>query len=236
MRNIQPMPRKVSPRHQESTPHSSFNKDKAGFTFIELFIAISIFTVVAIALYSTFFAGISVWRRSGEDRDVYQNIRFVFDDMTKDFRNIVYCSEDEESMFAFSGMTDEVVFITSEGTFSEEDVFRKELAKVAYRLDRDAGELIRIRAGKSLGFNIEKAEKESLLKGIEDLKFEYCYDSDDEDDPYLWKEEWEDKEMRIPRGVMVTFHIKVEEEKEALKFTKTIFVPTGILGEGEIGL
>ena len=50
--------------------------------------------------------------------------------------------------------------------------------------------------------------------------------------PYLWKDEWVDEEMRIPRGVKLTSLVKAEKgEKEALKFTKIIFIPIGVLGE-----
>lgn len=215
----------------------NFNRRyKEGFTLIELFIAISIFAVVAIALYSTFFAGISVWRRSGESRDVYQDIRFVLDDMTRDLRNIVYYTKDPESAFAFSGTADELDFITLEGPFVEKDTSRKELIKIVYRFDDAIDGLVRIRADKSLGFDIEKGEKEILLKDIEDLKFEYCYDSGDEDDPYLWEDKWEDKDLRIPRGVKVIFQIKVAKVKEPLEFAKTVFIPIGVLGEKELGL
>jgi type II secretion system protein J len=214
------------------------NRKKTGFTFIELLIAVSIFAVIAVALYSTFFAGISLWKRSSEGGNVYHDIRFMFGDMTKDFRNIVYMTGDEESMYAFSGAEDEVIFMTLEDTSAEEDVIRRELVKVAYRFDESTDELIRIRAYKSVGFNIEneKAEKELMLKGIEDFKFEYCYDSDDEFDPYLWKEEWEHDDLKPTIGVKVTFHIKAETKRKPLRFSKTIFVPTGVFEKEPVGL
>ena len=209
---------------------------RRGFTFIELLIAVSIFAVVAIALYSTFFAGISVWRRSGPDGSVYQDVKFAFDDIAKDLKNAVYLSGDEESIFIFSGSAEEIAFITLEPTFSEEDTGR-ELVKVAYSFDESEGQLIRKRADILAGFDVEKAEKEVLLDGLEGFTLEYCYDSGDEDAPYLWEEEWEDDEMRLPRGVKVVFLIKTETAgKQPLKFSEIIFVPTGILGEREIGL
>lgn len=211
-------------------------KSLTGFTLIELFIAISIFAVVAVALYSTFFAGISVWRRSSESGDIHQDIKFALDDITKDLRNIIYCTEDGESIYAFSGTTEEIAFITLEAPFLQEDISRRELAKIAYRFDKNKHQFIRIRVAKSLGFDIEKGEKEVLLKGIEELKFEYCYFSGDEDEPYLWQEEWEDDESRIPRVVRLTFRIKTKREKEPLEFTKTIFIPIGVLGEEKVGL
>ena len=219
---------------------NSVIKNKTGFTLIELLIAISIFAVVAIALYSTFFAGIAVWRRSSEGGNIYQDIRLIFADMTKDLRNIIYMYNEkkEESMYTFSGVSEEVVFVTLEASPFEEDISRKELVKVVYRFDKDVSALIRIRADKSIGFDIEKAEKEVLLKGIEEFKFEYCYDSDDEFDPYLWKEEWEGKEFdfKPPQGIRVTFLVKAERKRKPLKFSKTIFVPIGVFEKEPIGL
>lgn len=217
------------------------NKNKAGFTLIELFIAISIFAVVAIALYSTFFAGISVWRRSGEGGNAYHNIRFMFDDMTKDLKNSIYMyskksKDKEESIYAFSGTNREIIFITLEDAATEDDIFRRELTRVAYRFDEGEGRLIRLRADKTSGFDIEKGKEEVLLKEVEDFKFEYCYETDSDIEPYEWKEEWEDDQMMIPRGVKATFLIKAEKIKEPLKITKIIFVPKGILGKEEIGL
>jgi len=216
---------------------SFFNKDKTGFTLIELFIAISIFAVVAIALYSTFFAGISIWKRSAEGGDVYQNIRFILDDMTKDLKNSVYMYSNEEgSIYAFSGTDEEISFITLEDVTSEEETSRRELVKAAYRFDKTEDSLIRAKADKSMGFDIEKAEEEIVLKDIEDFKFEYCYETDSDIEPYEWKEEWEEDKKKIPRGVRVSFHSMAERERRPVKFTKTIFILTGVLGEEEVGL
>lgn len=209
---------------------------KKAFTLIELLIAISIFAVVAVALYSTFFAGISIWRRSSAGGDIYQEVKFTLDDITKDLRNIVYCTKDEESMYAFSGGAQEITFFTLEAPFVREGEPRKELVKVVYKYDQEKDELIRMRAEKSTGFDVEKSEREALLKNMKELKFEYSYFSGDEDEPYLWQEEWEDDEARIPRGVRLTFRVKTEKEAEPLEFTKTIFVPIGVLGEKKAGL
>ncbi len=207
------------------------------FTLIELLIAISIFAIVAVALYSTFFAGISVWKKSGEGGNIYQDAKFVFDDIKRDLQNAIYLSKDEESIFTFSGEAEEISFITLQPVFLEEDISRKELVKVTYGFDAGKNQLISLKAEKSLGFDTEKAEKEILLDGVEKFTIFYCYDTGDEDDPYEWKEEWEDRDMRIPRGVKIISLIRSGgDTKDTLEFTKTIFIPIGVLGEREVGL
>ncbi len=211
--------------------------NKGAFTFIELLIAVSIFAVVAIALYSTFFAGIMVWKRSGEGGGLYQDVKFTFDYINRDLKNAVTYTTDEESALVFSGTASEVSFVTLEPSFLENGMAGRELISVSYGLEEEEGQLTRRAAGISLGLDTEKAEKEILLKGVEDFKFEYCYDSGDEDEPYLWKEEWEHEGMKVPRGIRLSFLIKSEKGgKGASEFSKIIFVPTGVLGEKEIGL
>lgn len=210
------------------------NKSSFSFTLIELLIALSIFAVVAIALYSAFSAGIAVWRRSSEGRDAYQDVKFIFDDMTKDLKNALYLSKGEESIYAFSGTTSEIIFMALEDTSSEEGP-QKEIVKLAYKYDEGQNELIRLRADISNGFDIEKGEREVLFSNVEEFELEYCYDSGDEDNPYLWKDEWLEGDVGIPRGIRITLLGKAGRRGEEMpKFIKTVFIPTGILGEKEL--
>ena len=219
--------------------------NQKGFTLIELLIALSIFAVIAVTMYSTFFAGISVWKRSGDNSGIYQDIRVSFDDIARDLKNMIYFTKDEESAYAFVGMPQKVIFMTLDEYATESMEAGKEVVKVSYSFDDAKGELIKERSDISAGFDIEKAVKETLLKNVEDFKFEYCYHSGDEEEPYLWQEEWKDEEERIPRGVRVTAFFSAKGGSasggkgaksgiDASKTRRVIFIPTGILGEKEL--
>lgn len=211
------------------------NKLNKSFTIIEILISLSIFAVVAVTLYSTFSAGLSVWQRSGDNSDAYQDIRIVFDDMARDLKDMIYFTKDKESMFIFSGMPGEISLMTLEEGASEKLEANREVVRVTYSFDDTKGELTRQRADITLGFDIKKAEKDILLKGLEDFKFEYCYYSGDEDEPYLWQEEWKDEDMKTPRGIKITAFFKGSKNaKEGSKITRIIFIPTGILGKKEL--
>src|SRR3989338_7576018 len=140
----------------------------AGFTIIELLIALSIFAVIAVTLYSTFFAGISVWKRSEDKSGTYQDIRVVFDDIARDLKNMVYFTKEKESAYVFVGMPKKVIFMTLEEYATESMESGKEVARVSYSFDDTKGELIGERAGILVGFDTEKAEDEPLLKDVED--------------------------------------------------------------------
>src|SRR3989338_1610057 len=134
-------------------------------------------------MYSTFFAGISVWKRSGDNSGIYQDIRVSFDDIARDLKNMIYFTKDEESAYAFVGMPQKVIFMTLDEYATESMEAGKEVVKVSYSFDDAKGELIKERSDISAGFDIEKAVKETLLKNVEDFKFEYCYYSGDEEEP-----------------------------------------------------
>jgi type II secretion system protein J len=210
-------------------------RNSKSFTLIELLIALSIFAVIAVTLYSTFFAGISVWRRSGEGSDAYQDMRTAFDDIARDLKNMAYFTKNKDSIYAFSGLSKEIILMTLEEGATEKMEPSREVVKVSYLFDEAKGELNRRAAGIASGFDLKKAGVETLLKGVADLKFEYCYDSGDEDEPYLWQEEWKDENAKTPRGVRITASIKSGKmAKEMPKVTRVVFIPTGVLGKKEL--
>lgn len=207
----------------------------AGFTLIELLIALSIFAVLAVTLYSTFFAGVSVWRRSGDNSGAYQEIRVVFDDIARDLKNMIYFTKDEESSYVFVGAPQKVIFMMLGEYATESMKAGRELVKISYFFDDAKGELVRAEAGISLGFDIEKAEREVLLGKLEDFKFEYCYNSGDDEEPYLWQEEWQDEDGKTPRGIRITAFLKnAPAGEKAAKVSRVIFIPTGVLGKKEL--
>ncbi|MFH0840244.1 MAG: prepilin-type N-terminal cleavage/methylation domain-containing protein [Candidatus Omnitrophota bacterium] len=209
--------------------------NKKGFTLIELLIALSIFAVVAITLYSTFFAGISVWKRSGDTSSAYQDIRVVFDDIARDLKDMIYFTKDGESAYAFIGASDKVIFMALEEYASAQMKPAKEVARISYYFDAEKNEFVKKRAGILLGFDIEKAEEDVLLEGVEDFQFEYCYYSGDEEEPYLWQDEWKDDEARVPRGIRITAVMNtIKSGADASKITRVIFIPTGVLGKEEL--
>lgn len=202
------------------------------FTLIELLIALSIFAVVAVTLYSAFFAGVSVWKRSGDTSGSYQDISAVFDDIARDLKNAVYFSKDEESGYAFMGAPGKIAFMTLEERVGARMKPCREIARLSYYFDDTADEFIKKRADISLGFDIVKAEKDVLLRGVEDFRFEYCYYSGDEDEPYIWQDEWSDEDARIPRGIRITAVMNgVKRGDGASRITRVIFIPTGVLGK-----
>lgn len=206
------------------------------FTLIELLVAVSIFSVVAIALYSTFSAGVSVWRRSEEGLAIYQDVRILLDDMEKELkRAVLYGDESEEPMLAFEGASSEISFPTIANAATGDGTAYREIAKVSYRFSKEGAALMRVSSTVRQGFDDDSGTKETVRQGVAAFAVSYAYDSGDEDEPYVWKDEWKNDEGELPRGVriMISLGDPVSGDVRA-EFVKYVLIPTGVLGEREL--
>ncbi len=203
----------------------AIRNDRA-FTFIELLIALTIFSVIAASIYYTFNAGIKVWGRGDSIITANQKLRTCFGVISIDMRNAVSYSGIEPEWSA-----DEMSFATIINT-SNKGRMAKRLANVTYRFDGTKGELSRTcfvfkeRSEGSLD------EEKMLLDNLKDLTFEYCYEPPVSDGEYIWKNEWS-VENKIPRGVKIKLTLKGEEENPPETFLETIFIPMGEIGKEE---
>ena len=102
-----------------------------------------------------------------------------------------------------------------------------EIARVAYIYDKTNKAIKRLVATKAEGFDEAKARAAEMFNNVEakNFGFEYCYKSatsSASEYEYEWKDSWEGKNVRnIPRGVRV----------KTGPFRKTVFIPSGVLGD-----
>jgi len=71
--------RSISPWQRGRSP--------GGFTLIELLLALSIFSMVAVMVYSTFMSGMQISRRSEHQNEMYRQARIALDLMTHELEN-----------------------------------------------------------------------------------------------------------------------------------------------------
>src|SRR2546425_11199656 len=68
------------------------SEEQHGFTLIELLVSLTIFSVIALAVYSVFAAGVGAWRKAQEFSSTYQTARLVLDDLAQELTNAVNIS------------------------------------------------------------------------------------------------------------------------------------------------
>ncbi len=64
-------------------------RKKAGLSLVELLISISIFSIVALTLFSTFSNGIRLSKQADRTQLFYRGVRFSFDTIARDLENMV---------------------------------------------------------------------------------------------------------------------------------------------------
>lgn len=199
-------------------------KQAQGFTFIELIIAITIFCIIAVSIYSVFRSGVRIWYRVSPLIQNTQSLRFFFNTISRDLKNSISYAKKGMN---FEGGRRKISFMTLVEVSGQGISPNAEPARVFYYLDNTRKAVRRGVATRMEGFSEDYAKISDVLNNIddEDFEFEYCYKmgSSPTEYDYEWKDEWEDKEKengKIPRGVRI----------RAGDYSEIIFIPTGTLG------
>lgn len=193
-------------------------KSLTGFTFIELLIALTIFSIIATSIYYTLGAGIKVYSRGNSIIKDNQRLRIFFDTISLDMRNTVTYAGME------SGWSAERISFPAVIDVSDNNKIDGKLAKVIYYFDDAKGRVTRIYSTLKEGFDEKYAEEEVLLDNLENFTFEYCYETEIPEGGYEWKDKWE-PEGEIPRGVKIKLTLKNEVTEIEKSFEKTVFIP-----------
>jgi len=213
-------------------------KSKRAFTLIELLVAVSIFSVIAVVLYSTFRSGVVAYKRIGEEIEQSQKTRYALNTITKDMRNIIYISN-----IPFEGGSDSLSFASTTSLSKDADY---NISKVSYFLKKYEAKTLLVRSKQSL-LDVAKEiatledlketldeedlklDSKSLLEGVLSLNFTYLFLKEDEEgtQDYEWVDFWEEETM-IP--VAINIEIKLNGGKATL--SRKVLIPAYQQGEG----
>ncbi len=198
-------------------------RDLKGFTFLELLIAVTIFSIVAVAIYSSFSVGIRAWRKTEESYKVRQETRHALDMMARDLRcAIKFTQKDPENPLieidSFDGSAGEVSFwrATTEGVF-----------KITYKLVKEENEskaLYRISQTYEQLAKDELGSGSIVVGGLSNFELKYAFKNEEEID---WGDDWQGQGANIPLGVRVILYFPAGDEEKSVGFSETILIPTG---------
>lgn len=185
---------------------------------MELLLAITLFSIIAIAIYSSLATGIKIQKRGSSLGGEYNDLRLAFYRVAQDLHNAVYTnnvylSAESQKLCFFS-----IQPIPSGG---------KEIYKITYTWEREKDYFVLLRLKETYIESLQETHSrgDELLTKISQINFDYGYlkkgMAGKED--FYWKENW--KEEAMPKLVRLKIEIKNE------KFNKVIFCPAGKLGE-----
>jgi len=196
MRFAYPVPR--SPREMQRRGGT------AGFTLLEMILAMVIFGMIAAIVYSAFYFGHRAVASGERAADENQRMRLVEEILGRQIRSAVYyfARHDEEQVAYFLGSSDAVSFVTS----APQSRGGTGLAVVTYRLAE--GRLVLEERTNFTPDQLYKvpadarSERAVLLEGFSSLRFEYL---PKEEVDAAWTDKWDARDDdSLPAAVRVT--------------------------------
>ena len=148
-----------------------------GFTFIELIISVTIFSIVIVSVYGVFYMGIKSWKRAQGEKSL-QEIRLAFLKMEKELKNTFFFSDDK-----FKGTSKNMSFPL---------VISDEVYTIIYSVNEDEN------SGLSQILRTKGEEEKEITPSMKSIKFEYAAISGDIE----WKDSW--NEDTLPYGVRIS--------------------------------
>ncbi len=202
-------------------------KSYRGFTLLELLIAITIFSIVAIAIYSSFNVGIHAWRKAENSYKVRQEARHALNTIGRELRCAINFAP-----IAFEGTSNSVSFCRT-GTFKiTYAIVKEEKEEKQKGKEVETYSLYRILQTYQESVKGEKGTESLLASGVLDFKLQYAYLDLDK---VVWKDEWKKEELNIPLGVKASLFYPSQGEGQVAEYSEAIFIPTGILKEATEG-
>lgn len=199
------------PKKMLSFPHISPGKriNRNAFSLVELLIAVSIFSIISIAIYSTFSSGAAVLRRAKVIDLAFQKGLLKQERLSRELRQMIFCrkqlfSGDREKI-VFCGIVDYIPCRLTYYFDSPTQTFMRNCDKLPDIIDPDGKVDAKL-----------KSKSTVFLDKVKGVKFSYLYL--DLKQNYNWAEAW--KEGHLPLAV------KISISTESREYVTTVFLPT----------
>jgi len=191
------------------SPHTYSDKNNKAFTLVELLIAVSIFSVVSIAIYATFSSGTSVLRRVKNIDFPQQKILLKTERFSRELRELPGCRKQlflgSKTKISFPGNSDYIP------------------CRITYYFDSPSFCLMRVVDQLSQIITPEgkvdgefKSKPTVFLSKVKEVKFSYL-NLDPVKNEYNWIDEW--AQSYLPVAVKLTVISQTQE------YASTVFLP-----------
>lgn len=219
-----------------------------GFTLIEMFLGLSIFSIIALCLFGVFRGAMQIKQRSEDQNTILREARWVFLRMDQDLNNMAHYdfSGSTPQMRACAGARDKISFLklSDEGLSvvsfylaPPEKIFvHKTLIGVKHRGNRrvvatgqeSPPSIVLVREEKPLiddwqGKESSLEDQEILSANIKKDGLAFFYAQTQKE--IGWKDLWDQNDL--PSGVRIRLSFQTEDSQKVLEFFKDVFIPSG---------
>ena len=186
-------------------------KNRPAFTFVELLIAMLIFSLVAVSIYLSFNVGVRAWQKGEGSYRTRQEARYLLGTISRELRAAV-----NSQIIIFSGRADSLSFCRAAN-----GIFR-----VTYGFDDGEKAVYRVLQTYKDNASGGAGIKSRVASGISSIKFQY---SCKKDGKFTWNDSWPEDNKTVPFGVKVCLTYSLAGAAEPFVVSQTILIPTGIL-------
>ena len=188
------------------------------FTLTEVAIVAALFSVVGIALVSSFSSGLKVWKKVYTQTPQDQ-VAIFFDKVSLDLRSAFNHNE-----IKFLGNAKRISFPGLIITRDSGGSLKKSIGEVVYYWDESGKKILRITNSMSDLYKESRGKVYEVLNGVDNFEINY-YSYSPEEDEYFWNDCRQDGILPLSVTITVSFGY----EDNILNFTKTISLPAGRL-------
>lgn len=200
-------------------------KNRKGFTFVELIIALAIVSLVMVTVYSAFSLGINVYNRS--KKSILYNYKpyLLLERLSKDILNSLNFSNipfsGDNASISFCGILNTGELGRTTYYLSENSLYKREESYPQTFTPLETNGLKENNGMSLTGFKEQGGATKELAKDISSLSISY-YSFEPETQSYRWLERWQGTKER---PLSVKIELKVLKDSGADTFIKTVSFP-----------
>lgn len=193
-----------------------------GFTLLELLLAMALFSLIAVSIYSVFRCGIVSWRKVNSVVTEYKDARLTLDRISTELKNSFHMEG-----FESKGDSDELTFLSVLDRYRPGVGMEQVVANITYYLEPEPRKKTKVFKRKEVLYNVEDhgSDVSECMGSIVDLKFEYAL-ADVTEEGYTWNDSWESGDG-ILVGVRLEIVLSDPETSEETRLVKSILIPAG---------
>ncbi len=217
-------------------------KSLTGFTFIEILLAMALFSVVAVTMYSLLGAGMEIWKRGQYDGGLYQQARLTLNMLARELKNAPPVYYKKLDLF-FEGENNKISFPSLINAAAPDKESQFALGRVSYFLEQSQGRDFYTLKRWEESFTDIQGKTESLPEilavEVKDLKFQYYYEKKEGEEVHSqWQDEWLFKEKfpYPPRGVRMFLTLIEKDSSQQVTLMRQVYIPMGKPGELNIAI
>lgn len=218
----------------QSLNHLITGSSISALTFVELLMAATMFSILAVGFSAHLRGGVLAWRRATSTLERLQEIRVAYDRLGSDLTNAIVFDPSGVWQPEMAFGTDVLRFYTVQRRWREgRQGGTVDVVRYALDADRDGQALSRSVQSVQAAAADEPIQADRLLGGVASWRVRYGYAADTVGEgataPVVWREEWDHAAAALPKLIEITIEL-ADRTAGISSIRRVVMLPQGRLG------